>query len=236
MAYPINPSTRLTQQPRQEQKLILTPQLQQAIKLLQLSRLDLIDAITAEMEVNPILEEYPDEDGSDNQAEEATEKQGANDGIDWENYLSQTYIGGTGLPYEGREAPSYENFIAAETNLADHLHWQLEMSDLTETQREIGVHIIGNLDDDGYLKASTEELAAAMACSERKIFEVLRVIQNFNPIGVAAQDLRECLLISDHRVWKARQWSKFYSTIWKSSKAGNTNRYPAPCLSQCRKS
>ncbi len=189
------------------QQLIMTPQLQQAIKLLQLSRLELLETIYNEMETNPMLEEQPGEDSdeerreseeakpTDTTGEEVTVKESIREDVDWENYLSEYNTGWAESPYEDRETPSFENFTASETNLTSHLSWQLSMSDLTDAQKEIGVHIIGNLDEDGYLQTSAEEIALATAHTEEEVTEVLHAIQKFDPVGVAARDTRECLLI-----------------------------------------
>ncbi len=189
------------------QQLIMTPQLQQAIKLLQLSRLELLETIYNEMETNPMLEEQQAEDSDEERrdseeakpaettGEEVTVKESIREDVDWENYLSEYNTGWAESPYEDRETPSFENFTASETNLTSHLSWQLSMSDFTEAQKEIGIHIIGNLDEDGYLKTSPEEIALATAYGEEAITEVLHAIQNFDPVGVAARDTRECLLI-----------------------------------------
>ena len=189
------------------QQLIMTPQLQQAIKLLQLSRLELLETIYNEMETNPMLEEQPGEDSDEERrdseqakptetaGEEVTVKESIREDVDWENYLSEYNTGWAESPYEDRDTPSFENFTASETNLTSHLTWQLSMSDLTDAQKEIGVHVIGNLDEDGYLQTSSEEIALATGRTEEEVTEVLQAIQKFDPVGVAARDTRECLLI-----------------------------------------
>lgn len=188
------------------QQLIMTPQLQQAIKLLQLSRLELLETINQEMETNPMLEEQALEDSEDGGAPEESsepepvqevkvEEEIRREDVDWEVYLGEYNTSWAETPYDGRELPSFENFTAQKTNLSSHLDWQLHMSDLTEEQREIGEHIIGNLDADGYLKTGVEEIAASTGCSPEEVESVLGSIQNFDPVGVAARDTRECLLI-----------------------------------------
>jgi RNA polymerase sigma-54 factor len=189
------------------QQLIMTPQLQQAIKLLQLSRLELLETIYNEMETNPMLEEQPGEDSDEERrdseeakptetgGEEVTVKESIREDVDWENYLSEYNTGWAESPYEDRDTPSFENFTASETNLTSHLSWQLSMSDLTDAQKEIGVHVIGNLDEDGYLQTTPEEIALATAHTVEGVKEVLHAIQKFDPVGVAARDTRECLLI-----------------------------------------
>ena len=163
MTYALKQFTGLIQKPTQVQKLILTPRLQQAIRLLQLSRLDLIETINNEMETNPLLEEQVGEDSDeergdseDARPDEITVKDGIREDIDWENYLSEYNTGSAEYPSKYRETPSLENFTPNETNLVSHLTWQLGMSDFTDIEKEIAIHIIGNLDEDGYLKTSTE--------------------------------------------------------------------------------
>ena len=204
MALELRQSLSLTQQ------LIMTPQLQQAIKLLQLSRLELVDAISQEMEENPILEEQPagevEEDSSTEeekkQAEEdipalteVTVEERAREDIDWENYISEYNTSGTGQSFDGREAPPLENTLSTRTNLHSHLMWQLSMSNFDEAKREIAAHIIGNLDEDGYLDISLEEISQITGHPPEKMLETLLLIQNFDPVGIAARDMRESLLI-----------------------------------------
>ena len=193
------------------QQLIMTPQLQQAIKLLQLSRLELLETITQEMETNPLLDEHAsgdsDGDGSESMEEivpsseeqptkEITIEENVNhDDVDWESYLSEYNTGWADTPYQGKDAPAFENMNQERTSLSSHLLWQLSMSQLNDQQREIGFQIIGNIDDDGYLQITIEELMEATGSSEEEILYTLDAIQNFDPVGVAARDTRECLLI-----------------------------------------
>ncbi len=192
------------------QQLIMTPQLQQAIKLLQLSRLELLETITEEMEVNPVLEEQVSAeteeesrteaakdvvDESTSDLPEVTVKECARDDVDWENYLSEYNTGWAGTPYEERDAPPFENLTSSKTSLNSHLMWQLSMSNLDTEQREIGIHIIGNLNDDGYLDLPLEEISRTTGCPLEKVVETLYYIQNFDPVGVAARDMQESLLI-----------------------------------------
>jgi RNA polymerase sigma-54 factor len=203
MALELRQSLSLTQQ------LIMTPQLQQAIKLLQLSRLELVDAIYEEMEANPVLEEQltadgedggPDYEGEDAEKdlpdlEEVTVEERARDDVDWEGYLSEYNTGWTDSRPDTSEATPIESITPNETNLQSHLLWQLNMSNLTELQREIGYHIIGNLDTDGYLDAPIEEIAQSSGCPLETVQETLRIVQNFDPVGVGARDARESLLV-----------------------------------------
>ncbi|MBW1722498.1 MAG: RNA polymerase factor sigma-54 [Deltaproteobacteria bacterium] len=200
MALQLKQSLSLTQQ------LIMTPQLQQAIKLLQLSRLELLQTIYTEMETNPLLEEQPVEESETEKVfeeeaptetptpEDSIRDSGGED-VDWESYLSEYNTHWAETPYEEREVPPFENITSEKTNLYSHLTWQLNMGDFDEAQREIGTHIIGNLDPDGYLKVSVEELSGMTGHPVERVLETLEKIQMFDPVGVAARDTRECLLI-----------------------------------------
>ena len=187
--------------------------MQQAIKLLQLSHLELVEEINQEIEQNPILEatqtsDEPDEAGeSDPEPEKAEKyseefaevrvKEKIGDDIDWDNYLGEySSTPTTTNMYEmPMEAPSYENFISAATTLTDHMMWQWRMAEVSPKEMEIGIQIIGNLNSDGYLKASTEEIAAIEEAPLADVEKVLSLIQELDPIGIAARDLRECLLL-----------------------------------------
>lgn len=192
------------------QQLIMTPQLQQAIKLLQLSRLELLDSIYQEMEINPVLDEQfgseADEEAAAGPEKEepqrelsdlrqVTVEERARGDVDWENYITEYNTGWAETAYEHGEAPPFENLTTTRVTLYSHLLWQLNMSGLTDEDKEIAVNIIGNLTDDGYLDMSFEELCAATGQPSEKIGEILSVVQNFDPVGVAARDSRECLLI-----------------------------------------
>jgi RNA polymerase sigma-54 factor len=187
------------------QKLILTPSLQQAIKLLPMSTLELSELLNQEMVENPMLEEVPTEDLQ--QAEAAQEKQeekkpDAEKGDTWDDqdyeyffgdYLDDGYRPRT--PTEVKELPPIENTLSSSASLADHLLWQLSMQTDDPVVRDIGEAIIGNLDDDGYLVATVEELAAMGPWSVEEVERALGLIHGFDPIGVAARDLQECLLL-----------------------------------------
>jgi RNA polymerase sigma-54 factor len=189
------------------QQLIMTPQLQQAIKLLQLSRLELVETLYEEMETNPVLEEQvsdeaeedgraePERDGVAEDPPEVTVEERAREDVDWDNYLSEYNTGWAESTFMGKEAPSFENITSQKTNLFSHLMWQLNVSNFDEKQKEIGVHIIGNLDDDGYLDIPLEEISQVTGRSPEEVLETLFLIQNFDPVGVAARDTRESLLV-----------------------------------------
>jgi len=205
----------LKQAPKLVQQLVITPQLQQAIRLLQLTRLELVDMITQEMKENPLLEELEEgkesldeeEQPSTEKAEEpvpvvehTTEVKGEGEGtdeFDWENYLENYNLASFSRQGEqdGEERPSFENFMAKSTTLFDHLYWQLHLSNLSAEAQQAGAWIIGNLDEDGYLKVPLEEFSAEAGLPIDRMEGVLRKIQEFDPIGIAARNLKECLLI-----------------------------------------
>lgn len=195
----------LRQQLKLTQQLIMTPQLQQAIKLLQLSRLELLETINQELEANPMLEEAQEEIGEADKQETAPEdsyeeveiSEKMREDFDWEGYLDE-YNTGTPVLVErdpNKEWPTYDHKLTLPSSLEGHLVWQLRLSDMTEAEKEIGAYIIGNLNQDGYLDATLEEIAQMGEVSEDEVESVLRKLQLFDPIGVAARDLRECLLV-----------------------------------------
>ena len=187
----------------------MTPQLQQAIKLLQLSRLELLETIHQELETNPLLEESPEELQTEQDAEletltteetpfqevRLTEKM--REDFDWEGYLEE-YNTNTPVVTEtdpNQEWPNFDNRMTDAATLEDHLAWQVRLSDFSEEEREIGSCIIGNIDKDGYLDATIEEICEMSGSDASKVEEVLHRIQNLDPTGVAARDLKECLLV-----------------------------------------
>jgi len=189
------------------QKLILTPSLQQAIKLLPMSTLELADLLNQEVVENPMLEEVQSDDGqsSDNASAEKAEGDAAAAGPKsdtWDDsdyayffgdYLDDGYRART--QQEVKELPPIENTLSTSSSLADHLQWQLSLQATDETMRAIGDAIIGNLDDDGYLVASVDEISTMGGWSVEEVEKALRIVQRFDPVGVAARDLQECLLL-----------------------------------------
>ena len=226
-------SMELKQHLKMTQQLVMTPQLQQAIKLLQLSRMELVDLIRTEVTENPLLED-PSEGEEDAKAEGASPaeqaqlevtperkepdkseevkgEEGANE-IDWDQYLDHYQLQGHTAPSNrglaDEELPGYEATLTKKTDLVDHLTWQLRLSSFSPEEDEVAMLIIGNLDDDGYFKMPAVEGEGEDGATRdpivRVAFEtgvgvefaekVLRKVQLLDPIGVAARDLRECLL------------------------------------------
>jgi RNA polymerase sigma-54 factor len=184
------------------QKLILTPSLQQAIKLLPMTTLELAELLNQEMVENPLLEEVPAEDQAPEAAaapepEKKPEKDEPWDDADYEyffgEYLDEGYR--PKQPQEVKELPPIENTLSSKSSLADHLMWQLNLQTSDPLLREIGAVIVGNIDDDGYLVASVDEIASLGGWDITDVERALDHVQHFDPIGVAARDLQECLLL-----------------------------------------
>ncbi len=203
----------IRQQLKLSQQLVMTPQLQQAIKLLQLSRMELMDVVREELEENPVLEEgqdspeektaaeeeltaeTPEEKAPETLQEVEADRDGMSD-IDWKTYLESYSLGGTTADsYEDDEdRPSYENLLTKKPSLADHLMWQLNLSRLESQEKAIASELIGNIDNDGYLHVTVEELATQAGCASEYVEQVLAAVQDFDPPGVASRNLQECLL------------------------------------------
>ncbi|MGQ9858377.1 MAG: RNA polymerase factor sigma-54 [Thermodesulfobacteriota bacterium] len=198
MALEIRQQLRLTQQ------LIMTPQLQQALKILQMPRLELNNAIQVELRENPVLEDVvglPEEEwdssspglGGATLSKESLPKEISLEKFPWD-YSSVPYHD---VPQheEDEDRPSWEQTLYRPESLTDYLIWQLRLSDLEGKARRIGLEIIGNLGADGYLQGDLAALAAQCDATVEEMETVLRRIQEFDPPGIAARDLRECLLI-----------------------------------------
>ncbi|MFO8083483.1 MAG: RNA polymerase factor sigma-54 [Desulfobacterales bacterium] len=202
MAIELRLQQKLTQQ------LIMTPQLQMAIKLLQLSRLELVDAVRQELEENPALEEVVDvlQEEHIDQAEKTVEQDAAanevvieeriKEDMDWSNYIDEyNSPGRVSYESEDKDTPRFESFIAHKKSLGEHLLWQVMMAFTEETEKKIGTQIVGNLNADGYLDIPYEELLRSCDASPQQVEKVLATMQTFDPTGVCARDLKECLLI-----------------------------------------
>ncbi len=192
------------------QTLRMTPQLQQAIKLLQLSRMELETAVRKELEENPVLEELAQEQSegddthsnnkeNDTRAEEAQvaadqdpQKQ---DEFDWESYLDTQYkptqSGGVG----NEEIMNYENMISTTATLYDHLMWQARNSGFNDEEMNLASILISYIDDDGYIKVPLQQVAEDEGVTKEDLESVLPFVQEFDPAGIGARDLQECLLI-----------------------------------------
>ncbi len=219
----------LKQSLKMAQQLVMTPQLQQAIKLLQLSRLELTDLVREEMMENPLLEEHSEaemdaaareevgrtvDDLSDGKSRHEQERQetitdrkdgAAHEDIDWEAYLENYQqlgpTAGPGVRPDSDELPGVEQTLTRSANLFEHLIWQVRLSSFTNDEIRAATFIIGNLDDDGYFKLPGDRGDPLIGCAHATGVSLtvteraLRKVQDLDPLGVAARDLRECLLI-----------------------------------------
>lgn len=175
----------------QSQKLIMTPELRQAIELLQFNSLELKEYISNELENNPMLER-----GNLSEEYEDLDKYTKEKEIDWKEYIEK-YDDISYRPQIDRnvEEVNYESFISYEPTLKEFLFSQLNLVHFGIQERQIGEYIVHNIDDNGYLKISLDEIAKLVKTNIDEVELVLGVIQTFDPIGVGARDLRECLLI-----------------------------------------
>lgn len=192
----------------QTQRMIMTPMLQQAIGLLQLSRLELVQELRQQIEQNPVLEEVLEEieEPQLSQEQEAPEEREAtSDGdaekadrledFDWDNYLQDASDYRPQMPREELERFDAEMHLTKPRSLIDHLLFQLHLSTSDPDLLRLATLIIGNIDEAGYLKEPFDELAAGAEVPADRLEEALRLVQSFDPTGVAARDLRECLLL-----------------------------------------
>ena len=193
---------------RQSQQLVMTPQLQQAIKLLQLNNVELSEFLEEELERNPLLEKaepQSDQDGGAEQAETVSEGTAGKDEIeaafespdeqDFDAGSSMADIGSGGNSKFETMDDSFENRMSAEKSLREHLTEQLHMAISDERDRMIGALLIDSLDESGYLRSSVRELAERLSCSTERIGRLLDVMKAFDPTGVFARDLEECLAL-----------------------------------------
>ena len=197
---------------------MMTPQLQQAIKLLTLTHVEITNVIAEEMVENPLLEEQGGDNGEKNEADynlenlegknvEVTSKDfneqnnlNANDNFDFEKYLENYNSNSSALPPSMAtssldEMPNYENMVSRGATLAEHLEWQLRMENLTEEEWKVAELIIHNINDEGYLEVSLEEVCEKTGHNPEDALEILKMIQCLDPVGCGARSLNECLLV-----------------------------------------
>lgn len=219
---------RLSQ--KQAQVMVMTPQLQQAIKLLQLGQMELVEEINQEMLENPMLELTPPPDSAEaasrdsasnpdydqtpdserRESDEFAESAGASEAtvkeeFDWENYLGEYSSApstslNVGTHENPEETPGFESFVASKTSLSEHLSWQWRFLAQNDRDLVLGSAVIGNLNDDGYLAATLEELGQEAGASADEMKGIVARVQEMDPPGVAASDLAECLLIQLKRL------------------------------------
>ncbi len=213
MAFELKQSLKLTQQ------LLMTPQLQQAIKLLQLSRMELEQFVSTQLAENPCLEEgvseSPEEAAQSERERERTEEQvmseqmqaagsivDSNGGeekggeLDWDamsRYQEQLPASATRKQASDEEHPNYENMVSRSSTLQEYLMAQIGELDFNETEKRIATVVIGNIDDRGYLMVTTNEISENEGFELDLVEDVLDTVQRFDPSGVGARDLKECL-------------------------------------------
>ena len=203
---------------KMSQKLVMTPMLQQAIKLLPLARLELAQQVRQEITENPILEEILEDDELQddketdeevdspepqeifevsNEKDKNNEHTLENPDMDWDTYFQDNIDRGSSAE-SYTEQPTIEATYKKEPSLQDHLLWQLNLSVDSDRENFIGNCIIGNIQNDGYLLADIKDISEISRAEEVEVLDVLKVIQRFEPLGVGARSLKECLMIQAH--------------------------------------
>ncbi|MFA5845632.1 MAG: RNA polymerase factor sigma-54 [Thermodesulfovibrionales bacterium] len=201
---------------RLSQKLVLTPQLQMAIKLLQMPQLELSQTLTQELVENPFLEEVVEDTKEELTREEVESMEVQEETDDAESplervmsaenlsrftvdeYFEERSSDGRDLGYftPGTDAPpSFEQFVNQSPDIYDHLLWQLRLSDVAEEIRQVGEVVIGNIDENGYLSATDEEIAKSFNTDVVMVVKAVELVQSFDPPGIGARNLKECLLL-----------------------------------------
>ena len=202
---------------RLSQKLILTPQLQLAIRLLQMPQLELSQTLAQELVENPFLEDVQEENtgeelaGEERETAETDSEQLGDDAesplekmisgsadFSVDEYFEERSSDGRDLGYfgQGTNTPvSFEQFASKTPDIYDHLLWQLRLSDAGEDIRLIGEAVIGNIDENGYLTATDEEIAASTNENILNVRKAVDVVQSFDPPGIGARDLKECMML-----------------------------------------
>jgi len=196
------------------QQMVMTPQLQAAIKLLQMNRMELTETIQQELMENPLLEEQVDMSELDQKKAEIEAKESSSEKVeevqpetskdpefDWDAYLEQSFsytgksTGGLGFDPNQEDGPGFEAMATKTETLSDHLLNQINLSDFSEKEREIATDIVGTLDEWGYLREPLETISSDKSYVPAEAELVLRMVQEFDPPGVGARDLKECLLL-----------------------------------------
>jgi len=185
----------------QTQKLIMTPELRQAITILQLSSLELESYIEQQLQENPLLElrdDLPETPGERAEVPDPGENgQGDEYDIDWREYFHDS--SDLGLPRQeknrDKEEYTFESFISRPPTLGEHLTFQLQLANVDAKGLDIGEYIIGNIDHNGYLQVSPEDMAEHLQVSLTEVLDILKLIQTFDPPGVGARTLQECLML-----------------------------------------
>ncbi len=187
----------------QTQKLIMTPELRQAIQILQFNNVELMEFIYKQLEVNPFLESADSKSqesvpGDDRDNDSSYEKNDSSDEIDWKE-ITERYDDLSYKAYERNadsdDKQSFESYTSKKMSLKDHLMVQLGVSVKTNKEKRIGEFIIESLDNKGYLGCSVQDISLLLNEDVIEVERVLRLIQTFDPVGVGARNLSECLMI-----------------------------------------
>ncbi|UCF04789.1 MAG: RNA polymerase factor sigma-54 [bacterium] len=185
-----------------QQRLVMTPRLQQALKLLQMPMQELQQVLKQEILQNPLLEEVDDslesseeETSAEDEESEGEETEEGEEQIDWDDYFETGFGIGSGYAEEEEREEFLEKVPVAKQSFSDYLMSQLRLVTGDERVLEIGAYIIGSLDDSGYLTCPLAELTNTFKTTEEEVETVLKLIQTFDPPGVGARDLKESLLI-----------------------------------------
>jgi len=216
---------------------VLSPQLQQSLLILQTPLLELRNLVQQEMETNPVLEELPDLPAPDEPSEAEPSE---NDNFDnefqklasldeeWRDYMAQSASYGAAGSRGSREAQDKRQFffdsIPVQETLHQNLIGQLNQSLLSATDRKAAELIVGNIDDNGFLQSTPEEMALNSGIPKEDFEKMLALIQTFYPAGVGAHDLRECLLIQLRRAGKER--SLEYKVVSEHMEDLGRRRFP----------
>ncbi|MBS4537772.1 RNA polymerase factor sigma-54 [Clostridium sp. D2Q-11] len=178
---------------QQTQKLVMTPELRQAIKLLQFNSNELREYLETQMESNPLIEMEIKNNKENVDIDKVSDK--VDNDIDWKEYISQY----DDISYKNNISKSkeynYENFITKEESLKNHLLFQIDLTFFNPKDKFIGIQIVENIDSNGYLSSTIEDISSEIGVKEENVKNVLEIIQTFDPVGVGARDLKECLTI-----------------------------------------
>src|SRR5207253_1652457 len=215
---------------------VLSPQLQQSLLILQTPLLELRNLVQQEMETNPVLEDLPDEPGADERSEaESSSDDNFKDEFEklasldeeWRDYMAQSASYRDGFR-DSKEAQDKRQFlfdsIPVQETLQQNLVAQLNQSVLSASDRKAAELIIGNIDDNGFLRSTPEEMALNSGIPKEDFEKMLALIQSFYPAGVGARDLRECLLIQLVRGGKER--SMEYKIVSEHMEDLGKRRFP----------
>ena len=179
----------------QTQKLVITPELQQAITLLQLSSLELSQYLEEELMVNPVLELAEEEGEGEVREEKADSEPDKDKGIDWDEYFQEQIESDRPYVRKNEDENNYENYVPNTLSLQEHLLLQLGLIPLSPQEFLVGEFLVGNIDENGYLRGDMEEFSRLLGVSRDILDKVLSTIQGFDPAGVGARSVKECLLL-----------------------------------------